>query len=143
MKYFITVFSIFILCMSGGHLFAFGNMSTEELRTLFTVNTAWDNHKEGARPGSGPTNALENHAEVFVIFFSKKGIAKYKVGDEQKKKKSHVTDSGNLCLEWKDEKEDCAPVYREGKVYKRAKKMGRVMREFEFIRLTAGNGYGL
>jgi hypothetical protein len=141
MKYLIIVFSIFILCMSGGHLFAFGNMSAEEVRTLFTGNTAEGNRREGARLGSGPSNALENYAEVFVIFFSKKGIAKYKVGDERKKGKWYVTDSGKLCLKWKGVKEDCAPVYKDGKVYKRAtkNKIGRVLWELEFIRFTPGN----
>ena len=145
MKYLINVIFILVLFMSGGHLFAFGNMSAEEVRTLFAGNTAEGNRREGARIGTGPSNALENYAEGFVIFFAKNGVAKYMVGDERKKGKWYVTDSGRLCLKWKREKKDCAPVHKEGKVYKRAttNKMGRVMWEFEFIRLTPGNEHDL
>ena len=145
MKYIFNVVLVLILCMSGSHLFAFGNMSAEEVRTLFTGNSAEGDRREGARLGSGPSNALENYAEGFVIFFTKKGIMKYKAGDKRNKGKWRVTESGELCLKWKGEKEDCAPVHKEGKVYKRATKnrIGRVLWEFEFIRFTPGNEYGL
>ena len=145
MKYAVNVFLLLILGVSGSHVLAFGNMSADEVRTLFAGNSAEGDRREGARPGTVPLNALENYPEEFVIFFAKKGIVKYKAGDKRNKGKWRVTDSGKLCLKWKGEKEDCAPVYKEGKVYKRAtiNRMGRVLWEFEFIRFTPGNEYNL
>jgi hypothetical protein len=145
MKYLVNVFLLLLLGVSGSHVLAFGNMSADEVRTLVTGNSAEGDRREGARLGSGPSNALENYAEGFVIFFAKKGIVKYKAGDKRNKGKWHVTDGGKLCLKWKGEKEGCAPVHKEGKVYKRAtiNKIGRVLWEFEFIRFTPGNEYNL
>ena len=134
-----------LLGVSGAHVLAFGTMPADEVRTLVTGNSVEGERREGVAMGIGPPTMLENYAEGFVIFFAKKGIVKYKAGDTRNKGKWRVTDNGKLCLKWKGEKEECAPVHKEGKVYKRATKnrIGRVLWEFKFIRFTPGNEHNL
>lgn len=145
MKYLINVFYILVLCMSGGHLFAIGNMSAEEVRTLFTGNTAEGERREGERGGLMPPGTVNKYAEKFSMFFAENGKVKRIIGERHNKGKWRVTESGELCLEWKGKKEQCASVYKAGKSYKSAtkKSSGRVLWELEFIIFTPGNVYGM
>lgn len=70
---------------------------------------------------------------------------KRKIGEKYNKGKWRVTESGELCLEWKGKKEKCASVYKSGKAYKRVTKKtsGRVLWEMKFIRFTPGSEYNL
>ena len=145
MKYLINVFFILVLCMSGSHLFAFGNLSADEVRTLITGNTATGERRQGVKAGQGEPGIVNTYAEEFAMFFAENGTVKRKIGEQHKKGKWRVTESGELCLEWKDKKEKCAPVYRDGKAYKRVtiKSSGRVLWEITFIGFTPGNEYDL
>lgn len=145
MKNLINVFFILILCMSGGHLLAFGNMSAEEVRTLFTGNTVEGERREGEKGGLMPPGTVVNYAEKFSMFFADNGKVKRIIGERHNKGRWRVAESGELCLKWKGKKETCAPVYKAGKAYKRVtkKSSGRVLWELEFIRFTPGNEYDL
>jgi hypothetical protein len=145
MKYIVNVFLLLFICVPGSDLFAFGNMSADEVRTLFTAKTAEGEQRDGIAPGHGPENMTENFPEKFVIFFAANGTVKHKIGDKGKTGTWHVTDSGKLCLKWKGKKKRCAPVYKDGKVYKRVteSRMGRVLLELVFFRFTPGNKYDL
>ena len=145
MKYAINVFLLIFLCVSGNRLLAFGSMSADEVRALFTGNTATGDKRDGVAPGHGPGNMTENYKEKFVFFFADNGTVKNRIGGEDKTGTWHVTDSGKLCLKWNNKKEKCAPVYKDGKTYKRVteSRMGRVILELVFIRFTPGNEYDL
>jgi len=145
MKYNANVFLLLFLCLSGSHLFAFGNMSADEVRKLFTATTAEGEQRDGVAPGLGPKNMTENYPENFVIFFDENGTATHKIGDKRKTGKWRVTDNGKLCIKWEDMKKKCAPVYKDGKNYIRVtrSKMGRVLLELVFIQFTPGNKYDL
>jgi hypothetical protein len=66
MKYLINVFLLLFLCVSGSYLFASGNMSADEVRTLFTGNTAEGERREGVKLGTGPPGQMINFPEKFV-----------------------------------------------------------------------------
>ena len=145
MKLIAKAFLLIFLCVTGSHLFAFGNLTADKVRTLFSGNTTEGERREGIPPGLGPPNMTENYVEEFKIFFAENGTAKIKIGDKRGTGKWSVTDSGELCLKWKEKKKRCAPVYKSGKVYKRATKrrMGRVRQELVFIRFAPGNVHDL
>ncbi len=145
MKYKINVLVLLLLCMTSGNLFAFGSLSADEVRTLFNDSTAEGEQRDGVAPGHGPGNMTENYVEDFVFFFAKNGTLEYKKGSEHKTGKWHVTDSGKLCLKWEGKKKKCAPVYKDGKNYKRVteSRMGRVLLELVFMKFIPGNKYNL
>lgn len=145
MKYGVNIFLLLFLCVFGSRLLAFGSMSADDVRTLFTGNTAEGEQRDGVAPGHGPGNMTENYAEKFSIYFAENGIAKRKIGDKHKTGEWHVTDSGKLCFKWGRKKDKCASVYKDGKTYKRVteSKMGRVQLELVFFRFIPGNKYDL
>lgn len=145
MKYVFKVFLLLFLCVSGSHLLAFGSLSADEVRTLIVGNTAEGEQRDGVAPGHGPGNMTENYTTSFVFFFASNGTVKYKIGGERITGEWHVTDSGKLCIKWNNKKKKCAPVYKDGKNYKRVteSRMGRVILELVFTRFTPGNKYNL
>jgi hypothetical protein len=145
MKNLIAAFLLFFLWLSGSLLFAFGNLSADEVRILLTGNTAEGERREGVKGGQGTPGIVNMYAEKFTIFFAENGTVKRRVGEQHKTGKWRVTDNGELCLRWKNKKEKCAPVYKDGKNYKRVtiKPSGRVLWELTFISFTPGNEYGL
>lgn len=145
MKYLINVVFILGLCMPGSSLFAFGNLSADEVRTLITGNTATGERRQGVKGGQGEPGLVNTYAEKFTMFFAENGTVKRKIGEKHKKGKWRVTESGELCFQWKDKKEKCAAVYKDGKAYKRVttKSSGRVLWEITFISFIPGNKYNL
>ena len=73
MKYLINVFFIFVLCLSGDHLFAFGNMSAEEVRTLFTGNTAEGERRAGEKGGLFPPATVNTPRRSTIDRITSKG----------------------------------------------------------------------
>jgi hypothetical protein len=143
MKYAANVFLLLFLCVSGNRVIAFGSLSAGEVRTLFTGNTATGNKRDGL--AFGPENMTENYTEEFIFFFAENGTVKNRIVDKDKTGTWHVTDSGKLCHKWNNKKKKCAPVYKEGKNYKRVTetRMGRVILELVFTQFTPGNKYNL
>lgn len=145
MKNLINVFFMLVLCMSGSYLFAFGNLSAGEVRTLITGNTVEGERRQGVKGGQGEPGIVDTYAEKFTMYFAEDGTVKRLIGERRKKGKWRVTESGKLCVEWKGKKEKCASVYKDGKAYKRVtkKSSGRVLWEIKFIKFTPGNEFNL
>lgn len=141
MKYLINVFLLLFLCVSGSHLLAASTMSKDEVRIIFIGNTVEGESREFEKPGDGFTGKLINFAEEFVHYYAEDGTVKKKIGEQINTGKWRVTNSGKLCAEWEGKREKCAPVYKEGKIYKRVtkNKKGRNLWEFRYIKFTPGN----
>lgn len=145
MKYLNNAFLLLFLCVSGSHLLAASNMSEDEVRKIFTGNTVEGERRDFEDPGGGFTGKLINFPEEFVNYYTEDGAVKKKIGEKITTGKWRVTNSGKLCAEWKGKKEKCAPVYKDGKIYKRVtkNKKGRNLREYRYIKFIPGNEYNL
>jgi hypothetical protein len=145
MKYLNNAFLLLFLCVSGSHLLAASNMSEDEVRKIFTGNTVEGERRDFEDPGGGFTGKLINFPEEFVNYYAEDGAVKKKIGEKITTGKWRVTNSGKLCAEWKGKKEKCAPVYKDGKIYKRVtkNKKGRNLREYRYIKFIPGNEYNL
>ncbi|HBE93514.1 MAG TPA: hypothetical protein DDW55_13735 [Gammaproteobacteria bacterium] len=145
MKYIFKLALIVIACVFGNQLLAFGGMSADEVSTLFSGNTVEGERRDGGVPGIDAPNKIEDHATAFIAYFENDGTVKMKTGSKPKLGKWRVTDDSELCIKWKGKKEKCAPVHKEGKVYKRVieRRSGFVLFELRYIRFTPGNEYGL
>jgi len=132
-------------CVFSSQTLAFGGISADEVRTLFSGNTVEGEQRAGGVPGVDAPNKIENHATAFIVYFDKNGTVKKKTGGKPKLGKWSVTSNGKLCITWKGKKEKCAPVYKEGKIYKRVieRKSGFVLMELTYVRFTPGNEYNL
>jgi hypothetical protein len=140
-KYSINVFLLLFLYLFSSHLLASSNMSADEVRNLFTGNTVEGERREFEKPGRGFTGKLINFAEKFVSYYAEDGTVKQQIGEQQKTGKWRVTESGELCTGWEGKEEKCAPVYKEGDIYKRVTKnnKGRQLWEIRYIRFIPGN----
>ena len=145
MRYIFNVVLVLILCVSGSQLLAFGNLSADEINSLFTGNTVEGERRDGGVPGIDAPNKIDNYATAFIAYFDNDGTVKKKTSSKPKLGKWRVTDDGELCIKWKGKKEKCAPVHKEGKVYKRVieRRSGFVLMELRYIRFTQGNEYNL
>jgi hypothetical protein len=145
MKYPVKVFLLLLLSIAGAPLFAFGYMSAEEVRTLFSGNTVEGELRTGMKGGLGPPNMVENYLERFVMFFAADGTVKRKIGELYETGKWRVTNQGEQCIQWEVKKERCAPVYKDGKTFKQVtkNKMGRIQWEIKYTRFSPGNEHDL
>jgi hypothetical protein len=84
MKYLVNIFLILVLCMSGGHLLAFGYLSADEVRTLIMGNTAEGERRQGEKGGLMPPATVNNYAEKFAMFFAQDGTVKRIIGEQCK-----------------------------------------------------------
>jgi hypothetical protein len=140
-KYSNNVFLFLILCLSSSHLFASSNLSADEVRKLFSGNTAEGEQREYEKPGAGFTGQLINFAEKFISYYAEDGTVKQQIGKKQNTGKWRVTESGELCIEWEGKEEKCASVNKERDIYKRVikNKKGRNQFEIKYIRFIPGN----
>jgi len=145
MKYTFKLVLIVTACVFSSQSLAFGKMSADEVSALFSGNTVEGERRDGGVPGIDAPNKVEDYATAFIAYFDSNGTVKKKAGSKPKPGKWSVTDDGELCVKWKGKKEKCAPVHREGKVYKRVieRRSGFVLFELRYIRFTPGNEYGL
>ena len=145
MKCAVNIFLLLFLCVFGSRLLAFGSMSADDVRTLFTGNTVEGERRDGGVPGIDAPNKIEEYATKFIAYFDNDKTVKKKTNSKPKMGKWRVTDKGDLCIEWKGKKEKCAPVHKEGKLYKRVveRRSGFVLFELSYIRFIPGNKYGL
>jgi len=131
----------FILCLCGGQLFASSNLTVDEVRELFTGNTAEGERREYEKPGYGPPGMLINFAEEFVSYYAEDGNVRKQSGEQRLIGKWRVTEKGELCIEWEGKNEKCAPVSRQKDAYKRVikNKMGRPLKEIKYLKFSSGN----
>jgi hypothetical protein len=99
-------------------LFAFGNLSAEEVRALFSGQTVNGEFREGSRKHVDP-NSVNTFYEPFVTYFSADGSVRSIRGGKKKTGKWRVDAKGNHCVQWTGKKEGCAPITKEGHLYKK------------------------
>lgn len=145
MKYIFKLVFVVTACVFSCQSLAFGQMSAAEVRALFSGNTVEGERRDGGVPGIDAPNKIEEYATKFIAYFDNDKTVKKKTSSKPKMGKWRVTDKGNLCIEWKGKKEKCAPVHKEGKLYKRVveRRSGFVLFELSYIRFIPGNKYGL
>ena len=141
MKYIFNLAFVVTVCVCSSQSLAFGQMSAAEVNALFSGNTVEGERRDGGVPGVDAPNKIEEYATQFIIYFDNDGTVKNKTSKKPKMGKWRVTDNGDLCIKWTDKNEKCAPVYRDGNVYKRVvkRKSGFVLFEFRYIHFTPGN----
>jgi hypothetical protein len=86
-------------------LFAFGNLSDEEVRMLFPRKTAESSRREGTGEHVEPSD-VDLHAQPFLMYFPVDGAARYLRGSGEKWR---LDGQGNLCVQRKGKKGGCAP----------------------------------
>ena len=145
MQYISTLAFVVTACVISSQSFAFGKMSATEVNALFSGNTVEGERRDGGVQGIDAPNKIQEYATEFVVYFDNDGTLKKKTSSMSTMGKWRVTDNGDLCIQWKGKKEKCAPVHKDGKVYKRVikRRSGFVLFESRYIRFTSGNEYGL
>jgi len=136
----VTLFSS-LLTVFAGPLLAFGSLSAEEVRSLFSGQTAAGEFREGSRKHIDPSG-VSTFYEPFVMYFSADGTVRSIRGEKKKAGKWRVDEKGNHCVQWTGKKEGCAPIVKEGRVYKKymmRKGGGREKWVKTFTRFSPGN----
>ena len=101
-------------------LLAFGKLSAEEVRALFSGKTVEGEFREGSNKRIDP-DGVSTFYEPFVMYFSADGSVRSIRGGVKKKGNWRVDEKGNHCVQWSGKKEGCAPINKEGRVYKKYK----------------------
>ena len=129
-----------LLAVPAATLSAFGNLSADEVRTLFSGQTVEGEFRGGTEKYLEP-GGVDVFAEPFVMYFSGEGAVRSLRGGKKRKGTWRVDGKGNLCVQWKGKKEGCAPVTREGSVYKKYMRRGggRIKWVRTFNKFTPGN----
>lgn len=130
-----------VLAVFSGPLFAFGNLSAAEVRALFSGQTVDGEFREGSKKHIDPSG-VNTFSEPFVMYFSADGTVRSIRGGVKKTGKWRVDAKGNHCVQWSGKKEGCAPITKEGRVYKKYKTRGsgsRIKWVKTFTRFRAGN----
>ena len=130
-----------VLAVFSGPLFAFGNLSAEEVRALFSGQTVEGEFREGSKKHIDPSG-INTFYEPFVMYFSADGAVRSIRGDAKKAGKWRVDEKGNHCVKWTGKKEGCAPITKEGRVYKKYKRRGegsRIKWVKTFTKFRPGN----
>ena len=130
-----------VLTVFSSSLFAFGNLSAEEVRALFSGQTVEGEFREGSKKHIDPSG-INTFYEPFVMYFSADGAVRSIRGDVKKAGKWRVDEKGNHCVKWTGKKEGCAPITKEGRVYKKYKRRGegsRIKWVKTFTKFRPGN----
>ena len=145
MKYICKFVLVVTACVFSSQSLAFWKMSADEVSTLFSGNTVEGERRDGGVPGIDAPNKIDDYATAFIAYFEKNGTVKKKTSSKPKLGKWSITDDSELCVRWKGKKEKCAPVHKEGKVYKRVikRRSGFILMELRYIHFTQGNKYNL
>jgi hypothetical protein len=140
MKYPFNTTLLLMLVFFSSHLYAFGNLSADEVRQLFTGNTVEGERREYGAPGTGFAHKLNNFAEKTVSQFAQDGTINEQIGGQHKTGKWRVDDHGELCVELEGRDEHCAPVMKQGGSYIRdiRNKKGRELAQIRYITFTPG-----
>ncbi|MGB5541215.1 MAG: hypothetical protein WBO37_14070 [Gammaproteobacteria bacterium] len=115
--------------------YASGNLSADEIRSLFSGNTVEGDHEEGRSQGMSSF-----YSEPFVNYFADDGKVYSVTGKTDKSGVWRATEEG-LCINWNNTKENCAPVYKERDHYKQQKKnnTGKVKWSKTYTTFTPGD----
>ena len=130
-----------VLTVFSSSLFAFGNLSAAEVRLLFSGQTVDGEFREGSKKHIDPSG-VNTFYEPFVMYFSADGTVRSLRGGIKKTGKWRVDEKGNHCVQWAGKKEGCAPITKEGRVYKKYKSRGsgsRIKWVKTFTKFRAGN----
>jgi hypothetical protein len=140
MKYPVNTILLLILGFSSSYLNAFGNLSADEVRKLFTGNTVEGERREYGGWGTGFAHTLSNFAEKTLSQFAQDGTLNEQVADQHKTGKWHVNENGDLCVELEGRKEHCAPVMKQGDYYIRIirNERGRSLAQIRYTSFTPG-----
>ena len=132
-------------CLVISQSFAFGKLTTEEVKALFSGNTVETERRDGGVPGIVSPDRVENFATTFSLYFVTDGTLKKKTDGNPRIGKWRVTGDAKLCMEWKRKKEKCGHLHRQGDTYKRVirRKNGFILFEHTYMDFTPGNKYGL
>lgn len=144
MKYLITPGLLILLALSSSPLLAFGKLSAEEVRALFTGNTVEGERRKGLEPGQNP-DMLGTYAEKYIAWFAGDGKVVRDMGGRRRTGKWRVMENGKHCIQWQGKQEKCAAIRKEGSIYKRTlkSKYGKILWEMTFTRFTPGNPHNL
>lgn len=121
-----------------------GVLSASEVRGLVAGKTLEGRRGEAQEtdfdPGTG-----DAHGERVLLYFGMEGGVVGKIGDNDKAGRWSVSDAGELCLQWEGSESRCAPVHKDGSVYKRVTRgdSGMKLMMFTFSGFADGNVYGL
>ena len=130
-----------VLTVFSGSLFAFGNLSADEVRALFSGKTVEGEFREGSKKNIDPSG-VNTFYEPFVMYFSAGGTVRSIRGGIKKAGKWRVDEKANHCVKWAGKKEGCAPITKEGSVYKKYKSRGggsRIKWVKTFTKFRSGN----
>ena len=130
-----------ILAAFSSSLFAFGNLSADEVRALFSGKTLEGEFREDSKKHVDPSG-VNTFYEPFVMYFSADGTVHSIRGGIKKAGKWRVDEKGSHCVKWTGKKEGCAPITKEGSVYKKYKRKGegsRIKWVKTFTKFRPGN----
>ena len=135
----VTFFCSFLIIFASP-LSAFGNLTAEEVRSLFSGQTVDGERREGSKIHSDP-DGVSTFYEPFIMYFSEDGTVRSIRGEIKKTGKWRVDQKGNHCVQWKGKKEGCAPIIKEGRVYKKYMKRGGSRTKWvkTFTKFSPGN----
>lgn len=115
----VIAFCCSVITVFSSPLFAFGNLSAEEVRALFSGQTVEGEFREGTQKYVDP-RGVSTFYEPFVMYFSTDGtVRSIRGGTAKKTGEWRVDEQGNHCVQWAGKKEGCAPITKEGRVYKK------------------------
>ena len=108
----VVILSVIMLLITNTS-FAFGNLSANDVKSLFSGNTVEGGRVEGAKQG-----VTSFYSEPFINYYGSDGRVYSVRGTSNKSGDWHVTNNGYLCIQWENKKEKCAPIYKDGDNYK-------------------------
>ena len=127
-------FSVFMLLATKSS-YASGNLSADEVRSLFSGNTVEGGRVEGRIQGS-----QSSYSEPFIYYFADNGKLYSVRGKTRNSGRWRVNEKGYLCINWKGAKGKCAPIYKDGDYYKQdmKNKIGKIKWTNTYTTFTAG-----
>ena len=132
---FLRCFFPILLLFSTVPLYAFDNLSGEDIKSLFSGYTVEGNYLEGAKQG-----VTNYYSEPFINYFVDNGKVYSVQGKTKKSGVWRATEEG-LCINWNDTKEKCAPIYKDDDHYKQQKKnkIGKIKWTRTYTTFTPGD----
>ena len=110
---FSRVFFLAIMLLATKSVYGFGNLSADEVRSLFSGNTVEGDYLEGQSH-----SVMNFYSEPFTNYFAGDGKIYSVRGKTRKSGDWRVSEKGYLCFSWEGKQEKCAPVYKDGDYYK-------------------------
>ena len=133
---FIRIFFSVIILLTVKASYAFGSLSADEVRSLFSGNTVEGGYVQGAKQG-----VMSFYSEPFINYFSNDGEVYSVRGKTNKSGSWRATEKGHLCFHWESKQEKCAPIYKEGDHYKQdmMSRKGKIKWTKTYTTVTSGD----